>query len=50
LEGKQLKLLHLYNRGDFTVKIDRNDLTRGVCFYALMIDGKIIDSKQFLVK
>ncbi|HZB14301.1 MAG TPA: hypothetical protein VE467_14775 [Chryseolinea sp.] len=50
LEGKQLRLLHLYNRGDFTVKIDRNELTRGLCFYALMIDGKIIDSKQLLAK
>ena len=50
LEGKQLKLLHLYNRGDFTVTVDRNDLTRGICFYALMIEGKIIDSKQLLVK
>jgi trimeric autotransporter adhesin len=50
LEGKQLRLLHLYNRGDFTVKIDRNELTRGICFYALMIDGKMIDSKQLLTK
>ena len=50
LEGKQLRLLHLYNRGDFSVKIDRNELTRGICFYALMIDGKMIDSKQLLTK
>lgn len=50
LEGKQLKILHLYNRGAFTVTVDSNDLTRGTCFYALMIEGKIIDSKQLLVR
>ena len=49
LEGKQLKVLHLYNRGDFKVQIDSNDLGKGVFFYALMVDGKIIDSKRFMV-
>ena len=49
VDGKQLKLLHLFNRGDFTVKVDNNELTRGVCFYALMVEGKIIDSKRLLV-
>jgi trimeric autotransporter adhesin len=50
LEGKQLKVLHLFNRGDFTVKVDSNELSRGMCFYALMVDGEIIDSKRLLVK
>jgi hypothetical protein len=49
VEGKQLKILHLYNRGDFTVKVDSNELTRGICFYALMVEGKMIDSKRLLV-
>ncbi|HEX6226872.1 MAG TPA: tail fiber domain-containing protein [Chryseolinea sp.] len=49
VDGKQLKLLHLFNRGDFTVKVDSNELTRGICFYALIVEGKIIDSKRLLV-
>lgn len=48
VDGKQLRLLHLFNRGNFTVKVDRLELTRGKCFYALMVEGKIIDSKPLL--
>ena len=49
-EGKQLKILHLFNRGDFKVKVDSRELGMGTCFYALMVDGKIIDSKRLLVR
>ena len=49
-EGQQLKVLHLFNRGDFIVKVDSRDLGMGTCFYALMVDGKIIDSKRLLVR
>jgi len=49
LEGKQLKVLHLFNRGDFTVQVDGNDLGKGVIFYALVVDGKMIDSKRLVI-
>jgi hypothetical protein len=46
-----LKVLPLSSRGDFTVKVHVSELNNnnGVCMYALMADGKIIDSKRLLV-
>jgi hypothetical protein len=51
LDGKQLKVIPLSNRGDFSVKVQVSELnnTNGICMYALMADGKIIDSKRLLV-
>jgi hypothetical protein len=51
IDGKQLKVLPLSNRGDFSVKVQVSELNNnnGVCMYALMADGKIIDSKRLLV-
>jgi trimeric autotransporter adhesin len=51
MEGKQLKVMPLSSRGDFTVKVQVGELSNsnGVCMYALMADGKIIDSKRLLV-
>ena len=51
LEGKQLKVLPLSSRGNFRVKVEVGELsnTNGICMYALMADGKIIDSKRLLV-
>lgn len=51
IDGKQLKVLPLSSRGDFSVKIHVTELgnSNGICMYALMADGKIIDSKRLLV-
>ena len=51
MEGKQLKVLPLSSRGDFSVKVQVGELgnSNGICMYALMADGKIIDSKRLLV-
>ena len=51
IDGKQLKVLPLSSRGDFSVKVQVTELgnSKGICMYALMADGKIIDSKRLLV-
>jgi len=51
MEGKQLKVLPLSRRGDFSVKVEVSELgaRNGICMYALMADGKIVDSKRLLV-
>ena len=47
-EGKQLKVLPLLSRGEFSVSVNGSELGQGICIYALMVDGKIIDSKRLL--
>lgn len=49
LEGKQLKVIPLFNRGDFSVKVQGSELAKGMYLYALMADGKIIDSKRLVL-
>jgi len=51
IDGNQLKVLPLSSRGDFSVKVQVTELgnSNGICMYALMVDGKIIDSKRLLV-
>ena len=51
IAGKQLKVLPLLSRGDFSVKVQISELSTcdGLCMYALMVNGKIIDTKRLLV-
>lgn len=49
MEGKQLKVIPLLSRGDFRVKVQGSELSEGMYLYALMADGKIIDSKRLVI-
>ena len=49
LEGRQLKVMPLFNRGYFNVSVQASELSDGMYIYALMADGKFIDSKRLVV-
>ena len=49
LEGKQLKSLPIRARGKAAVKIQGNELSAGMYIYALIADGKIIDTKRMIL-
>ncbi len=49
MEGRQLKVVPLFNRGDFNVKVQSSELNNGMYLYALMADGKIVDSKRLVI-
>ena len=49
LKGKLLKDIHVNERGDFIVKIAGSELTPGMYLYALVADGKIVDTKHLIL-
>ncbi len=50
LEGKQLKNIEVSGRGKTVVNIAGNELSAGMYLYALMIDGKVVDTKRLILK
>ena len=49
LEGKQLKELLVKGRGHTSVTILGNELSAGMYIYALVVDGKVIDTKRMIL-
>jgi hypothetical protein len=49
LEGKQLKNIPVMERGAAVVKITGNDLAPGIYVYALIVDGKVVDTKRLIL-
>ena len=49
LQGKQLMNIAIEQRGDAQVAIHGNDLQAGMYIYALIADGKEIDSKRMIL-
>jgi hypothetical protein len=49
MEGKQLKNFEVTDRGDTSVRIFANDLAAGIYLYALIVDGKVVDTKRLLL-
>ena len=49
LEGKELKTITVGGRGTTSVKVTRNDLGDGMYLYALIVDGKVVDTKRLLI-
>ncbi len=47
--GKQLKQLNISGSGNGTVNIDASTLSSGTYNYSLIIDGKVINTKQMLL-
>lgn len=49
LEGKQLMDLPVQERGDVSIKIRAKELNEGMYLYALIVDGKIVDTKRMIL-
>ena len=49
LEGKQMKDLRIDKRGDTSVTILGNELGAGMYIYALIVDGKVVDTKRMIL-
>jgi trimeric autotransporter adhesin len=49
MEGKQLKVIPINDRGKTVVKIEGNELKAGMYFYSLLVDGKVLDTKRMIL-
>ena len=49
LEGRQLKNIQVNERGTATVKISGSEFNPGMYLYALIADGKVIDTKRLIL-
>jgi trimeric autotransporter adhesin len=49
LEGKELKNIQVDKRGEASIKISANDLSAGMYLYALIVDGKVVDTKRLIL-
>jgi hypothetical protein len=49
MEGKQLKDLLVRERGNTSVKISGSELSEGMYLYALIVDGKVVDTKRMIL-
>jgi hypothetical protein len=49
MEGRQLKELSVKGRGETTVKISASELHAGMYLYALIVDGKVVDTKRMIL-
>lgn len=49
LEGKQLKRTEIRERGNTKIKISGNEFSAGMYLYALIVDGKVVDTKRMIL-
>ncbi len=49
LEGKQMKNIQVQDRGKVSVKISGSELSAGMYLYALIADGKVVDTKRMIL-
>ena len=49
MQGTQLKSIPAQGRGESQVTLTAHDLKAGMYLYALVADGKLIDSKQMIL-
>jgi len=49
LEGKQMKNIQVRDRGEVSVKISGSELSAGMYLYALIADGKVVDTKRMIL-
>jgi trimeric autotransporter adhesin len=49
LEGKQMKNIQVDDRGQVSVKISGSELSAGMYLYALIADGKVVDTKRMIL-
>ncbi len=46
--GKVIKVVELKEKGEGSLNVFASDLTNGIYSYSLVIDGKVVDSKQMI--
>lgn len=49
MEGKQLKVLPVYERGKTAVKIQGHELKAGMYLYTLIADSQVLDTKRMIL-
>ena len=49
LEGKQMKNIQVRDRGQVSVKLSGSELSAGMYLYALIADGKVVDTKRMIL-
>lgn len=49
LDGKQLNAVPVFGRGKTSVQLQGHQLPPGLYYYALTIDGQLIDVKKMLI-
>lgn len=49
MNGKQLRNIELQQRGHGDVTIQGGELEAGMYMYALIVDGKLVDTKQMVL-
>ncbi len=49
MNGKQLKSIHLYQKGQASIIIQGNELSAGMYMYSLITDGKVVDTKRMVL-
>jgi len=49
LEGKQLKVIPIRDRGNTAVTIPGNEMSHGMYLYTLIVDGRPVDTKRMIL-
>jgi len=49
INGQEIKLINLTAKGNGQINFQTNNIITGTYFYSLIIDGKIIDTKQMVI-
>ena len=49
LEGKEVRSIRVIDRGNTSVKISGNDFRAGIYLYALITDGKVVETKRLIL-
>jgi len=49
MQGAQLKVVQVQDRGQVEVKISSNELGAGMYLYSLIVDNKVIDTKRMIL-
>jgi len=49
LEGKEMKNIRVDGRGEVSVKVSGNELPAGIYLYALIAEGKVVDTKRMIL-
>ena len=49
LDGKEMKNIQVDGRGEVTVKVSGNELPAGIYLYALIAEGKVVDTKRMIL-
>jgi hypothetical protein len=49
MEGKQLRNFQITERGNSSIKLSAGEFSAGIYLYALIVDGKVVDTKRLIL-